>query len=220
MTTPPVSGKALAAGTNPPASATASTAGPNPPTSATALAAGPNPPASATASTAGPNPATSHTADFPFALFITFTTYGAWLPGDHRGWRNWKRGQRAAEPLLEDWCRDRMSEESVLLDRSQREAVTAVIEEHARLRGWELHAVSVRTNHVHLVVAAAAPPKVVRDQIKANATRVLRALSPPIVNEKVWTKGGDIEFIDTEDELERVVLYVMEAQDRMDRGKS
>lgn len=38
-------------------------------------------------------------------------------------------------------------------------------------------------------------------------------------NEKVWTKGGDIEFLDTDDDLEQVVLYITEAQDRMDRGK-
>jgi hypothetical protein len=62
-------------------------------------------------------------------------------------------------------------------------------------------------------------PKTVRDQFKANATRVLRAIPKPIANEKVWTKGGDIEFIATDDDLERVIVYVNEAQDRMDRGK-
>ena len=41
----------------------------------------------------------------------------------------------------------------------------------------------------------------------------------PITNEKVWTKGGDIEFIDTDDDLEQVVIYITEAQDRMDRVK-
>ena len=61
--------------------------------------------------------------------------------------------------------------------------------------------------------------KRVRDELKANATRVLRRRENPITNEKVWTKGGDIQFIDTEDDLEQVVIYVAEAQDRMDRGK-
>ena len=61
--------------------------------------------------------------------------------------------------------------------------------------------------------------KRVRDELKANATRVLRQGENPVTNEKVWTKGGDIEFIDTNDDLEQVVIYITEAQDRMDRGK-
>ena len=72
---------------------------------------------------------------------------------------------------------------------------------------------------MHAAVSAAAIPKQVRDQLKANATRALRALPNPVSNEKVWTKGGDIEFIDTDDDLEKVVLYITESQDRMDRGK-
>ena len=112
-----------------------------------------------------------------------------------------------------------MNEPPVLLTEPQRAAVENVIREHAAIRGWNLHAVAVRSNHIHVVVSAAAAPKLVRDQFKANATRVLKQFARPIENDKVWTKGGDIEFIDTEDELDNVVAYVTEAQDRMDRGK-
>ena len=155
----------------------------------------------------------------PITLFITWTTYGTWLPGDSRGWRKWKAGQQQPQPLLENWCRDRMKEKPVTLTDTQREAVDKTIREHASIRGWELHACSVRSNHVHVAVTAAAPPKRVRDQFKANGTRVLREPPNPITNEKIWTKGGDIEFIDTDDDLEQVVIYITEAQDRMDRGK-
>ena len=61
--------------------------------------------------------------------------------------------------------------------------------------------------------------KRVRDELKANATRVLRQSRNPIANDKVWTKGGDIQIIDTENDLEQVILYVCEGQNRMDRGK-
>jgi len=61
--------------------------------------------------------------------------------------------------------------------------------------------------------------KRVRDQFKANATRALRQGENPIQNKKVWTKGGDIRFIDTDKELEQVVIYILEAQDRMHRSK-
>jgi REP element-mobilizing transposase RayT len=132
--------------------------------------------------------------------------------------------------LLEDWCKGRVKEKPVLLDAQQRNAVEDVIREHADYRGWELHAVSVRSNHAH--VAITVVPKLnnetkrvgdgikrVRDELKANATRVLRRLENPVPNEKVWTKGGDIQIVDTEDDLEQVVIYISEAQDRMDRGK-
>ena len=166
----------------------------------------------------------------PITLFITWTTYGSWLPGDARGWMKWKKGEQQPQPVLEDWCKGRMKEKAVLLSSEQRDAVENVIREHAEHRGWELHAVSARSNHVHVAVTVvpktgnqsyrvADGVKRVRDQFKANATRVLRQGENPIRNEKVWTKGGDIQFIDTDEDLEQVVIYILEAQDRMDRGK-
>ncbi|MEM7453113.1 MAG: transposase [Planctomycetota bacterium] len=166
----------------------------------------------------------------PITLFITWTTYGSWLPGDSRGWVKWKKGKQRPQPHLEDWCKGRMKEKAVLLSPEQREAVESVIRKHAEHRGWELHAVSARSNHVHVAVTVGAKNgnqeervvdgvKRVRDQFKANATRVLRQGANPIQNEKVWTKGGDIQFVDTDDDLEQVVIYITEAQDRMGRGK-
>ena len=166
----------------------------------------------------------------PITLFITWTAYGSWLPGDARGWKKWKCGEQQPQPVLEDWCRGRMNEKAVLLGERHRKTVEDVIREHSQIRSWELHAVSVRSNHVHVVVTVAPKTgnndyraadgiKRVRDELKANATRVLRRCENPIQNEKVWTKGGDIEFIDTDDDLEQVVIYISEAQDRMDRGK-
>ena len=155
----------------------------------------------------------------PVTYFITWTTYGTWLPGDARGWRKTRKGDQAPRPLLEAWCRHRMTESPVLLNETQRAKVEAVCREHAQVRGWVLHAVSARSNHVHLAVTADKKPETVRDQFKANAMRVLRQPPDAITNEKVWTSGGDCEIVDGDDELERVVAYIMEAQDRMDRGK-
>ncbi len=165
----------------------------------------------------------------PITLFITWTTYGSWLPGDSRGWMKWKKGEQKPQPLLEDWCRGRMKEKSVLLCSEQRDAVEKVIREHALVRGWELHAVSARSNHVHVAVTVvpetgnqayriADGVKRVRAQFKANATRVLRQGENPIQNEKVWTKGGDIQIIDKDEDVEQIVIYITEAQDRMGRG--
>lgn len=112
-----------------------------------------------------------------------------------------------------------MTEDAVLLTGTHRQRIETVCHEHTKIRGWTLHAVSARSTHVHIAVTANAEPKKVRDQFKANATRVLRQEPDPIRNEQVWTRGGDIEFIYDEEALERVVQYIVEAQDRMDRGK-
>ncbi|MBS0206785.1 MAG: transposase [Planctomycetes bacterium] len=165
---------------------------------------------------AGSVPLTNGPFD-PVTLFITFTTYGTWLPGDRRGWRKWKTGAQPSQPLLENWCRERMQEQPLLLSEPHRKKVEAVIRDHAKIRGWLLHAVSVRSNHVHIAVTVDGSPKRARDQFKANATRVLREPPHAIANDKIWTKGGDIQFVDTDDGLHQVVIYITEAQDRMDR---
>lgn len=151
--------------------------------------------------------------------FITWTTYGTWLPGDARGWRKWKQGDQQSQPLLEAWCRNRMTESPVILNTMQRDQVEAVCHEHASIRGGHLHAVNARSNHVHLAVTADKKPEVVRDQFKANSTRVLRHEPDAIVQNRIWTRGGDCEVVDGEENLSRVVAYILEAQDRMDHGK-
>ncbi len=92
-----------------------------------------------------------------------------------------------------------------------------VCREHADHRRWDLHAVSARSNHVHLAVTADKPAESVRDQFKANATRVLRNEPSTLKCDKVWTRGGDTEIIDGESALEQVMVYILEGQDRMGR---
>ncbi|MCP4889219.1 MAG: hypothetical protein GY904_21725 [Planctomycetaceae bacterium] len=148
---------------------------------------------------------------------ITWTTYGTWVPGDQRGWRKGHLGNQPPQPRLEAWCRKEMNEPAVLLNSRQRHAVESVCKKHANVRSWGLHAICARSNHVHVAITTNANPQKVRDQLKANATRALRELPDPIQNKKVWTRRGDVEAIRDEESLERVIIYIQEAQDRMDR---
>jgi REP element-mobilizing transposase RayT len=160
------------------------------------------------------------------AYYITWTTYGNWMPGDRRGWRRKmtnrntryqpprdENGIYRPQPLLEAWCRDQMKSSEVSLSPSDRITIENSIREHCQIRGWKVLAVNPRTNHVHVVVVANAPPETVRDQLKANCTRALRQQPVPLIAEKTWATGGDIEFIDDENELECVITYVLDAQD-------
>jgi REP element-mobilizing transposase RayT len=145
--------------------------------------------------------------------FITWTTYGTWLPGDARGWRKRRRGPQLPQPLLEQWCRKEMNGEAVLLQTHDRDTVEDACREHCQIRGWHLLAVSARTNHIHVVVGANTPPKTVRDQLKANCTRRLRTQSTPLNVEKTWTTGGDCEILDRDEDIDAAIRYVVEAQD-------
>ena len=149
--------------------------------------------------------------------FITWSTYGTWLPGDARGWKKAGEGQRVPQPRLEEWCREQMTGAPITLNEIQRKKVEVVCREHAEHRRWDLHAVSARSNHVHLAVTADKPAESVRDQFKANATRVLKSEPSALKCDKVWTRGGDTQVVDGESALEQVMVYILEGQDRMGR---
>ena len=93
--------------------------------------------------------------DDPLAFFLTWTTYGSWLPGDERGWVD-KPGQfMAPDQRLKFMAQMRMTEPEMSLDPPQRDVVETTIAEHCRIRGWHLHTARCRTQHVHVVVSAA-----------------------------------------------------------------
>ena len=114
--------------------------------------------------------------DDPIAFFLTWVTYGTWLPGDDRGWVEYQHGWQPPSRELEADCVSRMCEDAIRLTLDQRTAVERQIEETCHHRGWHLHAVNCRSNHVHTVVSAAeTPPKKVRVDLKAYATRCLKS---------------------------------------------
>jgi REP element-mobilizing transposase RayT len=157
-------------------------------------------------------------ADEPIAFFITWTVYGTFLQGDERGWRRRRKGPQPPEPKLADWRRERLLFPIQLLDEAKREVVEAEIERLAQIRGWHVWAANARSNHVHVVVTAPGYNVTkVRDQFKANCTRELREHWAEFADRPVWTKGGDCEFLNSEDDLEQAVIYVGQAQDRMGR---
>jgi len=146
------------------------------------------------------------------AYFITWNTYGTWIPGDARGWRKRVQGEMLSRPLLETWCKDRLIHAPVILQPHDRQTVQDACREHCTRRDWKLLAVNARTNHVHLVVSAFEKLVTVRDQLKANCTRRLRIQEKPLSVAKTWSTGGDCEVIDNDDDLETVIRYVLEAQ--------
>lgn len=112
--------------------------------------------------------------EFPMAYFITWTTYGAWLPGDDRGWL--EKGSsviHAPDAELHAAAQASMTQAPVILTEEQRELVDAVLVKHCEIRRWILHARNVRTNHIHVVVSAPLDGEEVRAQLKAWCSRRL-----------------------------------------------
>ncbi|MEO2014897.1 MAG: transposase [Fuerstiella sp.] len=155
--------------------------------------------------------------DEPIAYFITWTTYGTWLPGDERGWQ--RRGQSGIKPpneMLVQMAKSDIKETAFLLSNDDREIVESVIVKHCEIRGWNLHTVNARSNHVHVVVTASGyHPKTVRDQFKAWSSRNLKPHNAG--RERFWTKGASCRWINQEDDLEAAIIYVAEAQDQKRR---
>jgi hypothetical protein len=150
----------------------------------------------------------------PVAFFLTWTTYGAWLPGDDRGWnRKGEPGVQPANPLFAEMAASKLKEPPFTREESHRSLVEETIRRHCDVRGWVLHAVNARTNHVHVVVSAAGyAPEVVREQFKAWCTRRLKAVAQG--RARFWTEGGNCRWINSEESLDAAVTYVVEAQDR------
>lgn len=54
--------------------------------------------------------------DEPVGYFITWTVYGTFLQGDARWWRKRTAAEQPPQPLLEQWHRDRLKHDVILLN--------------------------------------------------------------------------------------------------------
>lgn len=154
----------------------------------------------------------------PLAYFITFTTYGTWLHGNAKGsvgrqsdgvYRNLSQ----PNPDMEQSDRERMPGPSFTMSSPQRAVVDKTLREVTRHRRWDIHALNVRTNHVHVVVEApeTAPESVMND-FKAWATRRLREAGLVDENAKLWTRHGSTRHLFDAEALMSAIDYVKNRQ--------
>ncbi len=71
----------------------------------------------------------------PLAYFLTWPTYGTWLPGDERGWVEYRHGWQLPDPARKREAQARLTEDACLLDQDQRRLVELTIADHCRVRG-------------------------------------------------------------------------------------
>jgi REP element-mobilizing transposase RayT len=154
----------------------------------------------------------------PHAYLLTFHTYGTRLHGDARGSHHHRLpnhpGTRAL-PTSAGWKRDEleaMNEEPVVLSDAARIIVDGTIREVCKHRSWTLVARNVRSNHVHLVVAARCAPEPVMNSLKAWCTRRLREAALVSQDARVWSRHGSTRYLWTRQAVEAAAAYVVERQ--------
>ena len=100
-----------------------------------------------------------------------------------------------------------------ILSEAQRKVIEEVIAEVCKHRGYVLHAVNARTNHIHAVVSAQMKPEPIVDAFKSYATRRLRKEGLAPRSRKVWSRGRSREYLWKPGSVERAVNYVLYRQD-------
>ena len=150
----------------------------------------------------------------PIAFFLTWTAYGSWLPGDPRGWVDHHGQFRGADGAVQAAAARRLAERPVTFTVGQRTAIEAAIRRHCDNRGWLLHAVQCRQEHVHVVVSAPEwSPDDVMQQLKSWCTRALNAAGRGVpFRKRWWTEGGSRRHVLDERDLEATVTYVKACQ--------
>jgi len=142
---------------------------------------------------------------FPTA-FITWTTYGTWLPGDPRGWIIENDASiQSEEPALVNVVMQSMKEPLLTLSNSQREICDATIRAHCERRTWSILALNVRTNHVHIVVEADVSGWEVMKQLKSWCTRKLKEADEP--RSRWWPRRGYVRYLEDVEAAENAIRY-------------
>ena len=137
---------------------------------------------------------------------MTWTTYGTWLQGDKRGFV--KKGKvLSGSKGLQQANDRRRTEDVVKLKKVEREVVRkAMLEEAVRI-GEEILALSLRSNHVHVVIGEGgrSVEKVV-SRLKSAAYYAMRERG---FKGRLWTRGYDKRFCFDERALKDRIAYVI-----------
>lgn len=153
----------------------------------------------------------------PLAYLITFPTYGTWLHGDKRGSVDRDNNIPGTPILLQNKARQRheqnkLQNKPVLLNSHARDVTHRTILQVSEHRGWTVHAINVRTNHIHVVVSAGKTPERVMNDLKSWCSRKLieEGLFPP--GKRLWVRHGSTRYLWKPQHLDAACRYVAEEQ--------
>ena len=158
----------------------------------------------------------------PFAIHITWTCYGTWLPGDPRGYVSntllpdggfEPKQNTPGTPYTQDdtHTREQAGENqvhpTVRLGREQAVCVAETLVEAASARGWRIIRAATMDNHTHVVITDCPDDgPAVRRVLKGVTQAALSAqLGHP---RRWWTEGGSDRYKHDHEAIEAAVGYV------------
>jgi len=162
------------------------------------------------------------------AWFLTWHTYGTWLPGDKRGFVSPVRmdsGQSELHnvprtstdcdhPQLSHWARARLKSDPIVFSKLQADVLAAQLQQTAVYRGWSLLAFAIVTNHVHVVLGVAGDPNpsdLIGD-LKSYGSRALNQRFERPQAGTWWTESGSKRKLDSEQSILGAIRYTIEQQ--------
>ena len=154
----------------------------------------------------------------PIAYLITFRCYGTWLHGDERGSITRFENQylshyHKTDKNWEEINKAKLKSDIVLLNAEQRKIVEQTIREVCDYKDWLLHAVNVRTNHVHAVVSIGNYSSAVAlNAFKSYSTRKLKEKNCWNLSHSPWSDKGSRRYLWNEKRLEIAIEYVVSGQ--------
>jgi REP element-mobilizing transposase RayT len=155
----------------------------------------------------------------PLAYFLTFRTYGTWLPGDERGSTpRWRKDP--GTPLLRPHEGLRRAAERQLANAPvtfaprQRLLVHRTVVQVCEFRCWDLFAVNVRTNHVHVVLSGPGEPEPMMNALKSWSTRRLREEQLVPSGDRIWSRHGSTRYLWETNGVAAACAYVLDQNDR------
>ncbi len=133
----------------------------------------------------------------PLAYFITFSTYGTWFHGTSKGKGSVDPHHNthgspfiSPDPEREQDAREAMTQPEYTMQPPEREIVRDAIITLCLEKGWRLLAVHVRSNHVHVVMAANRDPGRIMSDLKVRASRDLSRAGFDDPTRRRWTRHG------------------------------
>jgi REP element-mobilizing transposase RayT len=151
----------------------------------------------------------------PLAFFITFSTYGTWLPGTDKGMGSVDRQHNeygtsfvTPDPNRETQARSQMFQPPYTMDASRREVVRDAFVALAQEKDWRLLAVHVRSNHIHIVISAERDPGRLMSDLKARASRDLTRAGFDNADRRRWTRHGSTQHLFTTEQVQKKIKYM------------
>jgi REP element-mobilizing transposase RayT len=153
------------------------------------------------------------------AYFITYTTYGTWLPGSAKGRGSVDREHNvygtpfvAPDPEREQTARDAMTQPMYTLSAPERDIVRESLVLLSQDKGWRLLAAHVRSNHVHVVIQADREPGRLMSDLKARSSRDLTLAGYDDAERRRWTRHGSTKHLFRDDDVEAKIRYTLNQQ--------